>query len=83
MTKFIMKEYVNNETIYTPPNQRGFKVKIGTGTASIQMQADDEGFDEITDGGFTATGFGTINLPGSTLKIVLTGDARFFMAVSG
>ena len=77
-----MKEWKNGETFDIGPTEQVFKVKIGTGTAAIQMQADDEGFDEITDGGFTATGFGVIKLTNSRLKIVLTGDARFFMGIA-
>lgn len=76
-----MKEYKDGAIIPIGPTEQQFKVKIGTGTASIQQQAIDEGFDEIEDGGFTATGSGIMGVTGSDIKIVLTGDARFFMGI--
>lgn len=75
-----MKEYLTGELIPISFSDPTFKVKIGTGTASIQAQVLDEGFDEITGGGFTATGDGVITIKECTLKVVLTGDARFFMS---
>jgi hypothetical protein len=75
-----MKEYTNGEIVNVKSGNQSFKVKIGTGTASIQLQANNEGFDEVTDGNFTATGFGVINPSNCQIKAVLTGDARFFMS---
>ena len=77
-----MKEWKNGEEFDIGSTEQVFKVKIGTGSASIQLQSDDEGFDEITDGGFTATAFGVMTTTNSRIKIVLTGDARFFMGIS-
>ena len=77
-----MKEWKTGDEFAIGATEQVFKVKIGTGTASIQMQADDEGFDEITDGAFSATGFGVIKLTNSRLKVVLTGDARFFIGIA-
>ena len=77
-----MEEFFNGDEIPMGAADQGFKVKIGTGTASIQLQAQDEGFDEIEDMGFTATGTGLLGFAGGTVKIVLTGDARFFMATA-
>jgi len=76
-----MKEWFNGDVFTMGSSEQGFKVKIGTGTASIQMQAKDEGFDEIEDMAFTATGTGVLMLPDSEIKIVLTGDARFFLSL--
>ncbi len=58
---------------------QNFKVKIGTGTASIQYQASTEGFDELEDGSFTASGSGVLDVTSGKIKAVLTGDAQFFM----
>ena len=46
----IMKEYFDGKILELGPTEQQFKVKIGTGTASIQQQAKDEGFDEIENG---------------------------------
>jgi len=81
MTVFKMKEYKNGEPFSIGSTEQGFKIKIGTGTASVQLQAQDEGYDEITDGGFTSTGFGILKTPGASYQVVLTGDARFFMGI--
>lgn len=75
-----MKEYYSGDTISITSIQPTFKVKIGTGTATLQAQAKDEGFDTITNGDYSATADGEIKLKEVTLKIVLTGDARFFMS---
>ena len=77
----IMKEIFTDEPFDIGPTEQQFKVKIGTGTASIQQQATDEGFDEITDGNYTANADGILGVTGSKLKVVLTGDARFFMGI--
>ena len=77
----IMKEYFDGKILELGPTEQQFKVKIGTGTASIQQQAKDEGFDEIENGGFTASSSGVLGVTGSEIKIVLTGDARFFMGI--
>ena len=76
-----MKEYFTEAPFKIGPTDQLFKVKIGTGTASIQQQMDDEGFDEIADGNFTATGSGVLATTDSEVKVVLTGDARFFMGI--
>ena len=76
-----MKEYQTDVPFDIGPTEQGYKVKIGTGTASIQLQAKDEGYDEITDGGYSATGFGVLKIPGASYQVVLTGDARFFMGL--
>jgi hypothetical protein len=73
-----MKEYSTADPqIIT--NKQEFKVKIGAGTASIQYQADTEGFDEMDGGAFSASGSGNINMSSGKVQAVLTGDARFFM----
>lgn len=76
-----MKEIFTDEPFDIGSTEQQFKVKIGTGTASIQQQATDEGFDEITDGNYTSTAYGILGVTGSKLKVVLTGDARFFMGI--
>ena len=76
-----MKEYKDGKILEVGPTEQQFKIKIGTGTASIQQQVDDEGFDEVEGGGFTANGSGILGVSGSEIKIVLTGDARFFMGI--
>ena len=73
-----MKEYITASP-KTITGVQEFKVKIGTGTASIQYQASAEGFDELTDGAFTASGGGNINYSSGKVQAILTGDARFFM----
>ena len=76
-----MREIFTNEPFNIGPTEQQFKVSIGTGTASIQQQVDDEGFDEITGGNFTASGDGILGISGSQFKVVLSGDARFFMGI--
>ena len=78
-----MKEYTSGKPFEIKGTEQGFKVKIGTGTASIQLQAKDEGFDEIENGAFSATGTGILTAPsaGATYQVVLTGDAQFFMGI--
>ena len=76
-----MKEHASGVPFDIGATDQGFKVQIGTGTASIQWQATDEGFNEITDGAFTASGEGIISLPSCQLQAVLTGDARFFIGI--
>ena len=75
-----MKELLNEQVHNVRNGNQSFKVKIGTGTASVQLQASNEGYDEITDGAFTATGFGVVGPGNSQIKAVLTGDARFFIS---
>lgn len=62
-------------------SEQFFKVLIGTGTASIQVQALDEGFDESTDGAFSATATGILHVSNCQVQVILTGDARFFMGI--
>ena len=73
-----MKKYPT-ATPQTITAKQNFKVKIGTGTASVQWQADTEGFDELVDGAFSATGTGVIDASSGSVQAVLTGDAQFFM----
>ncbi|MDB4302173.1 hypothetical protein N9924_01260 [bacterium] len=76
-----MKEYESEVPFDLGPTEQFFKVKIGTGTASVQIQAINEGFDEMEDGAFSSTGFGIIHLGECKGQVVLTGDARFFMGI--
>ena len=76
----MMKEYFNNDTIEITSVKPTFKTSMTSGSLSLQAQALDEGFHEITGGGFTVTGDGEVTLKEVTLKVVLTGDARFFMS---
>lgn len=76
-----MKEWFNGDEFNIGPTEQGFKVHIDTGTASIQMQALNEGFDEIEGMGFTSTGTGVLKFTNVDIKVVLTGDARFFMDI--
>lgn len=73
-----MKQYPT-ATPHPITARQNFKVKIGTGTASIQWQADTEGYDEIEGGAFTTTGSGVIDATSGSIQAVLTGDAEFFM----
>lgn len=75
-----MKEYLNGDLIQVSTVKPVFKVKITSGTAEIQAQALDEGYDAIENGTFTATATGELTIKEATLKVVLTGDARFFMS---
>jgi len=76
-----MREIKTEEPFAIGATEQQFKVSIGTGTASIQQQVDDEGFEEVTDGNFTTSANGILGLSGSQFQVVLTGDARFFMGI--
>ena len=78
-----MKEWTSDRGVDVDAGERIFKVKISTGTASIQLQAVDEGFDQVDDGFFSATTSKAIQLASAKYKVVLTGDARFFLEESG
>jgi hypothetical protein len=75
-----MKEYFNGDVIPVTLMKPVFKTKITTGTVEIQIQALDEGFDTVENGTFSATATGEIIVKEALIKIVLTGDARFFMS---
>ena len=75
-----MIELFNGDVVIPTSQRTIFKAKITTGTASIQAQAVNEGYDTITNGYFTQTIDGELNIKECQLKIVLTGDARFFMS---
>tara|TARA_R110002051_G_C8544469_1_gene471694 strand:- start:458 stop:703 length:246 start_codon:yes stop_codon:yes gene_type:complete len=75
-----MKEYFSGDEIKISSIDAVFKVKIVSGTASIQAQVANEGFDEITEGNYTQTADGVITIKECTIKPILTGDARFFMS---
>jgi hypothetical protein len=75
-----MKEYLNDEEVLTGTGDQTYKVHVtAAGTATMQQQASDEGFDNIIDGSFTATADGVVRLGTGKFRVQLTGDARFFM----
>lgn len=75
-----MKEYSNDEEVLTGTGDQTYKVHVtATGTATMQQQAKDEGFNNITGGTYSATADGVVRLGTGKFRVQLTGDARFFM----
>jgi len=75
-----MKEFENNEELLTAPGKQAFKVVVTTtGSVTMQFQASDEGFNDIKDGSYSATDDDVVMLGTGLFRVVLTGDARFFM----
>lgn len=75
-----MKKYLHEVSVITGTAPQAFKVKVTTtGTATIQFQAADEGFDNYTDGAYSATATGVLNCGIGEVRVQLTGDAQFFM----
>ena len=75
-----MKKYEHEEPVITGTEPQAFKVKVtSSGTATIQFQADNEGFDDYADGSFSATATGVLNCGIGKVRVQLTGDAQFFM----
>ena len=74
-----MKEYFNGKGFGVGAGDQTFKILMTSGSVSMQFQAEDEGFNEVTSGNYTASADGVISLGTGEFKVVLTGDARFFM----
>lgn len=78
-----MAEYITSVPKFNLDGRYSFKAVIGTGTATMQIQLDNEGFNDITDGAFTETSSGSIELSKCDIQVVLTGDAKFYMKIIG
>ena len=74
-----MKEYFNDEEFGTGPGDQTYKVLVTSGTVTMQQQAIDEGFNDITDGSFSADADGVVRLGTGKFRVQITDTARFFM----
>ena len=77
-----MAEYLNGIPKANRAGNQVIKVVSGTGTATVQMQLDDEGFNNISDGFFDADTTVEITLPICDIQVLLTGTAKFYMKSS-
>lgn len=74
-----MKEYLTGEDFKVGAGDQTFKVLMTSGSVSMQFQAGSEGYNEITGGSYTTSADGVVTLGTGDFKVVLTGDAQFFM----
>jgi len=58
------------------------KVVIGTGTAVLQYQVNNEGFNDVPNTSVSASTGVDIALPSCRIKAVLTGDAQVWLVKS-
>ena len=76
-----MAEYATGIPKHNTSGKKILKVVVTSGTVQMQIQLDDEGFSNVTDGLFSESITKTVSLPDCDIQFIMTGTASVYMVM--